>query len=208
MSSDHHSESRLKQSARATEIEQSPSDEGLELDPVRAARSTAVAGDTAEWYLATPQGLRKGPLSTQGVEELLVGSHEPSAYLVWRKGMSQWTPLAQVAELAGYSTPHSANIPPPLRGRQASASQFPYGDWEQRISAFLSRPSFFRAFGRGAGVLAALILFGSLLLLYWGWTWFTGVILMAGLFLVGEGVAAILSPLTQIADHLQANDDG
>lgn len=67
-----------------------------------------------QWYYAR-QGAQSGPVSTEEMRRLISSRAVLPTDLVWRDGMAQWTPLAQVSELAsGPSIPGPAPMPTPL----------------------------------------------------------------------------------------------
>jgi len=72
----------------------------------------APAPDVPCWYYAI-NGHRLGPISTNElVQMLLRGPYDPWM-LIWRQGMGNWAPVAQVPELALPGLP-AAPPPPPM----------------------------------------------------------------------------------------------
>ena len=65
-----------------------------------------------EWYLVV-NGAQAGPFSQDDVLARLRAGQVDRATLVFTAGMSQWTPLGQVPELAGAAGSGFATPPPP-----------------------------------------------------------------------------------------------
>jgi hypothetical protein len=94
--------------------------------------------------------------------------------------------------------------PPPPPPQTARRKEEPSGfaEYFRLPDKRFSRPTFFRAIGRIAGCMGVGVLLGSLLLIAWKRTWFTGGILLILLFLVGESTAVILEALARLGDSL------
>jgi len=78
--------------------------------------------------------------------------------------------------------------PPPLR----SKSNPILDEVMEPLDRLFSRPVFFRIVARCSAVLSASILLGSILLAFFGHSWFEGAAIFALIFVVGEAAAAIL----------------
>ena len=65
-----------------------------------------------QWYLVV-NGAQAGPFSQDDVMARLRAGQIDRATLVFGEGMSQWTPLGQVPELAGAAASGFATPPPP-----------------------------------------------------------------------------------------------
>ena len=70
-----------------------------------------------QWYLVV-NGAQAGPFSQDDVMARLRAGQIDRATLVFTAGMSQWTPLGQVPELAGAAASGFATPPPPPPGGQ------------------------------------------------------------------------------------------
>lgn len=78
-----------------------------------------VAG-AAEWY-AESQGNRVGPMPQQELVSKVVSGQVTESTLVWREGMSAWTPAGQVAELGDAFK----KVPPPLPPQRSGPPPLP-----------------------------------------------------------------------------------
>src|SRR5690606_12928701 len=66
----------------------------------------------SDWYYATADGQRHGPLPAAGLAALARSGKVGPQTLVWREGLAQWTPLsAHEAELGLVASP------PPVPGQ-------------------------------------------------------------------------------------------
>jgi membrane protease subunit (stomatin/prohibitin family) len=82
--------------------------------PVAGVPMAAPAGPPplpaqAQWYVGV-NGARQGPFDLAGLAAAVGSGALTPTTLVWRNGMAQWTPAAQVPELA----PVLGSTPPPL----------------------------------------------------------------------------------------------
>lgn len=76
------------------------------------------------WYYAEGNRQRQGPLPPENIVALYRSDRIGLDTLVWREGMAQWQPLADVAEELGIAAPaHDASVtlPPPLPPAPAAA---------------------------------------------------------------------------------------
>ncbi len=62
-----------------------------------------------QWYYGQ-NGVQKGPVSLEVIQQLLRGGHVKREDLVWKEGMANWAPASGVAEL--FPAPPVAPIPP------------------------------------------------------------------------------------------------
>jgi len=60
----------------------------------------ASAQEKAEWYVVI-DGQQVGPLTASAVERRMDGGGVTTDTLVWREGMSDWTPVGQTATFVG-----------------------------------------------------------------------------------------------------------
>ena len=58
-----------------------------------------------QWYYVDPQHQRQGPVSVETIAQLYRSGALTRASLAWREGMSQWTPLGEVAGELGIADP-------------------------------------------------------------------------------------------------------
>ena len=176
--------------------------------------TTATAANNSTWYVATPEGKQEGPISIASVKERLQSGSIQPMQLVWREGMTDWTPAGQVPELA-IAPPAPAGGPalvPPVAGPiPAAPNQFasspvassPVAPTKlaQQSEAFLSdlgSPAFFRNVGRGCGIAGIVVILGSLAVLIFGYAQFTFGAILCLMWIIGEGTAAILHSLERL----------
>lgn len=88
-------------------------------------------------------------------------------------------------------SPDPKRQPPPLRSTSNQISD----EVMEPLDRLFSRPVFFRIVARCSAVLSASILLGSVLLTFFGHSWFEGAAILALIFVVGEAAAAILEAL-------------
>jgi GYF domain 2 len=93
-----------------------------------------VAGSGEKWRWADPQGVQRVMYSDELRSALASGTLPPYT-LVWRRGMQEWIPAYQVAELATHAISASqgviSNIPPPPLAIIAVQAEF-----EHRVNSF------------------------------------------------------------------------
>lgn len=61
-----------------------------------------------DWYIVKSGKEKEGPFSTQELQALIAARALEPSTLVWREGMSDWVPLAKVAELDSVADPESS----------------------------------------------------------------------------------------------------
>ncbi len=84
------------------------------------AAGAAPGSGAAEWY-AENQGERVGPMPQQELVSKVVSGQVTESTLVWREGMSAWTPAGQVAELGDAFK----KVPPPLPPQRSGPPPLP-----------------------------------------------------------------------------------
>lgn len=84
------------------------------------APGAAPLGGAAEWY-AESQGNRIGPMPQQELVSKVVSGQVTESTLVWREGMSAWTPAGQIAELGDAFK----KVPPPLPSQKSGPPPLP-----------------------------------------------------------------------------------
>jgi uncharacterized RDD family membrane protein YckC len=69
-----------------------------------------------QWYYVDPQHQRQGPVAAEAIARLYRSGALTRASLAWRDGMSQWTPLGEIAAEVGIADPApvSAPVAPPI----------------------------------------------------------------------------------------------
>ena len=88
--------------------------------PAPGGADAAPAAGAAEWY-AESQGNRVGPMPQQELVSKVVSGQVTESTLVWREGMSAWTPAGQVAELGDAFK----KVPPPLPPQRSGPPPLP-----------------------------------------------------------------------------------
>ena len=64
-----------------------------------------------QWYYVDPQHQRQGPVTADAIARLYRSGALTRASLAWREGMSQWTPLGEIATELGIADPAPVNAP-------------------------------------------------------------------------------------------------
>lgn len=64
-----------------------------------------------QWYYVDPQHQRQGPVAAESIAQLYRSGALTRASLAWREGMSQWTPLGDIAVELGIGDPAPASAP-------------------------------------------------------------------------------------------------
>lgn len=69
-----------------------------------------------QWYYVDPQHQRQGPVTAEAIAQLYRSGVLTRASLAWREGMSQWTPMGELATELGIADPASVSSPaaPPM----------------------------------------------------------------------------------------------
>ena len=78
----------------------------MTMGPMAAEWSDRVA---MEWYYAK-HGKQEGPVPVGRLKELLDAGQVAPTDLVWREGMAEWLPAAQVGELTGAGVPVQSSM--------------------------------------------------------------------------------------------------
>lgn len=174
-------------------------DFGLEFDPPSPS-TNAVSADSpgppsagvAEsasasmtWHLLHSDGRPEGPLLTEVIRLRLSNGTLSSETLIWRPGMSKWERIALVPEFQPSSTSMEGNA------WQTSIDQIDWTGWANAL------------------LIASLVLWGvSCLGGYWGFSWFTGGLLLFLGYLTCHGFAQIMERLSRIEARLSSSSGG
>ena len=79
------------------------------------------------WYFATPQGERIGPVTFQELRDRVQSGGMKRSDLVWAGHLTEWTPLEQIPEFAGWTRPPSSiPEPPPFPSQVDSRNSAPH----------------------------------------------------------------------------------
>jgi hypothetical protein len=179
--------------ADAFEIYEMSSEEEPEIGEV-GILAQGSADTAGRWYFAPRGRAQQGPVSFSALKQQAVGRELARDDLVWREGMPEWKQAGDVAGLFGDQPPRPGPQPPGLPPRTGLAlaaifqtfRAWPDSSGSLRICAYVA-----------AGV-AGLGLVISLILWYWRYTWFTGVVLFMLVFIVCQGMAAILDAVNRL----------
>jgi len=178
-----------------------------------AESEPAAAGadeTTPVWYAATAGGQRDGPLSPAVMKRRITAGQLTGETLVWKEGMVNWVPAQTVPELCAptAAAPQAAasqpGVPPTPPAAKKTAA---LGNYLHMADSIFSGPRLFRLAGRVCAALAVVTLLLSLVLWYKGYTWFTGALLFALAFFVGEAAGAILQALGRLQAQWQSLPD-
>ena len=188
-----------------------PTDDGDTYEIVEPEPDSAAAGDQAasQWYAAQADGQKQGPLTLAELKRRIAAGQLTAGDLVWKEGMPDWIPAGKIAALADDLPPP---IPAPATRAVSSYAQrqpMPGQAFGQMLNDTFSRPGTFRLIGRICAGLAVLVLFGWLIsgfASYWNHTWFLGAVVLALIFIIGEGIAAVLEALGRIQTQLNSGE--
>lgn len=158
---------------------------------VSADESAEVAD---RWFFAPGGRARQGPVSFSALKQKAAGHELAREDLVWREDMPKWKRAAEVAGLFGDQPPGLG--PPPPRLPPTTTADL--SRIVQALPAWPGSPESLRLCGYVAAGLAALTLMISLILRYWGYTWFTGAVLFMLVFVLCQGMAAILDAVNRL----------
>lgn len=168
---------------------------GLDLDLEKTPALQKPADGRTAWMAHSPERGQFGPMSITELRELIRTRQLSPTDLVWHEGMPAWGVAGDTPEFADLSPVVGTALGPTAVVQRRNA----WNEIRQWLSGdpyvICSQPRFFRICGRTAGVLALITLLGSLLLWYWGKTWFIGVVGLCLVFLLGEAIAAVLECL-------------
>ncbi len=178
------------------------------------AGEAAQAGE--RWFFAAGGGAQQGPVVFAVLQEKAAAGELAREDLVWREGMPKWKRAGNVAGLFAEATAEPGPRPPRLPEKTASrpaettATRLP--DVLEMLRRWPGSSGSLRLCGYGAAGLAVITLVVSVLLWYWGRTWFTGAVLFLLAFLVCQGMAAILDAVNRLAREIFTSggpkDDG
>lgn len=180
-------------------------DFGLEFDPPNPSTNTVSSNPPAPptvnvaesatasvvWHLLHSDGRAEGPLLTEVIRLRLANGTLSSETLIWRPGMPKWDPVNSVPE---FRNPSSVQPPPTSTDSIAWQAPIDRIDWTGWANALLT---------------ASLGLWGvSCLGGYWGFSWFTGGLLLFLGYLTCHGFAQVIERLSQIEARLSSSSGG
>lgn len=174
-------------------------DFGLEFDPPSCSTNAVsvnppvppIAGvaesapSSVVWHLLHSDGRAEGPLLTEVIRLRLANGMLSSESLIWRPGMAKWEKVTSVPEFQ-LSSPSTDTNP----------FSNPVGqiDWMSSANILLIA---------SLGVWGVSILGG-----YWGYSWFTGGLLLFLGFLISRGFADVLERLSRIEARSLSSSGG
>ena len=146
------------------------------------------------WFFAPGGRARQGPVSFSALKQKAAGHELAREDLVWREDMPKWKRAGDVAGLFDDQPPGLGPQPPRLPTTTAPD----LSRLLQTLPAWPCSSDSLRLCGYVAAGLAGLTLMISLILRYWGHTWFTGAVLFMLVFVVCQGMAAILDAVNRL----------
>jgi len=147
------------------------------------------------WFFAPGGRARQGPVSFSALKQKAASRELARQDLIWREGMPKWKRAGDVAGLFDDQLPSLGPRPPRLP--QATAPDL--SRLLQTLPAWPGSSISLRLCGYVAAGLAGLTLVISFILRYWGYsTWFTGAVLFMLVFIVCQGMAAILDAVNRV----------
>ncbi len=146
-----------------------------------------------EWYVGSADGQREGPLSVAEMKRRIASGKLTGKDLVWKQGQPNWIAAGTIPELFG-AAPAAAAAPARRGGQAAEIAGF-----MRMLDGAFSRPAFYRVTGRVCAVAAIIMTLVSIPLFFITsarqYSSFTGAMVLALFFFVGEAAGAVLESL-------------
>lgn len=162
---------------------------------------SAEAAD--RWFFAAGGRAQQGPVSFSALKQKAASGELARDDLVWREGMPKWKRAGDVAGLFG-DQPTRPGPQPPRLPQKAGTDVSGILGLLQTVRAWPSSSGSLRLCGYVAAGLAGLTLVISLLLSYWHYTWFPGVVLFLLVFIVCQAAAAVLDAVHRLEAEVSA----
>ena len=162
---------------------------------------SAEAAD--RWFFAAGGRGQQGPISFSALKQKAAGGELAREDLVWREGMPKWKRAGDMAGLFG-DQPARPGPQPPRLPEKAGTNVSGILGLLQTVRAWPSSSGSLRLCGYVAAGLAGLTLVISLLLSYWHYTWFPGVVLFLLVFIVCQAAAAVLDAVHRLEAEVSA----
>ena len=173
---------------------------------------SAEAAD--RWFFAAGGRGRQGPVSFSALKQKAARGELAREDLVWREGMPKWKRAGDAAGLFGDQPARLGPQPPRLPEKAGTDGSGILGLLQtvvagilgllQTVRAWPSSSGSLRLCGYVAAGLAGLTLVISLLLSYWHYTWFPGVVLFLLVFIVCQAAAAVLDAVHRLEAEVSA----
>ncbi len=208
-------------------------DFGYKLSP--EAERTLPEDDKPQWHVATKSGNQFGPWPLVELKRRAENGELAADDLVWRSGMTDWKPAAQLPELSGVlgsghasaptaSTPAATPASGPAMPPPAGFGSSPYGpppmssgmppqmpgmveEERKRFADWFGDPDFLRVVSRLSGILSAFwLLLSTTTYFATGFQWFTGALIFFAMFLIVEVLAMFLERQKAISSRLEKLD--
>jgi hypothetical protein len=138
----------------------------------------------SDWHIGTSDGKQEGPFTIAELQARVRQGSISAATLVWKKGMSQWAPAAQQAELTSLFTAEDSTLPM----RDVAVNQL------NNRTPWMTAGRF-RVVGRICALLGALGIIASFALAMFGKSFVGGAFQLGLAFLICEGIATVLDKL-------------
>lgn len=136
------------------------------------------------WHAARPGQWQIGPVNFADLRQRAALQTLAPGDWLWREGFAAWVEARTVPGVFG-----DPNLPPPLPAARSPGTPF---DAAMTVATTPLGPLEIRLAGRAFGVAAGLVLLVSVLLSYWGRTWFAGAALLAIPWMLAEVGASLL----------------
>lgn len=154
------------------------------LTPPIAGVSESVSTSVV-WHLSLNDGRQEGPLLTEEIRLRLANGTLSFECLIWRPGMAKWEKITSVPEFQPLPTSTEVNA------WQTPIDQIDWTGWANAL------------------LIASLVLWGvSCLGGYWGFSWFTGGLLLFLGYLTCHGFAQVIERLSRIEARLSSSSGG
>jgi hypothetical protein len=155
------------------------------------------------YYVPRATGKREGPVTIEVLKQRFAAGGLSAEDLVWREGMAEWVPARAAPELL-MSRPAQGGPPPfpsaPTAPQKPVQSGPSAAELLEQAQGFFARPMLYRMIGLAGGGLCLVWLFFAIVA--WAFSGgpaalacLDGAFILAMLFVLGNGIAAILEKL-------------
>ncbi len=182
----------------------------VEPEPTKPSSAAAGSAPSQGWYTCRRGGPQEGPFDQAEIKRRWLSGAILPGDLVWREGMADWRPAREVRELLTAPPASGPQQPPPRPEPRSDASTIEPREVLRslkRFAKFASCPAFFQWTAYVAAGLTVFWLVESVLLCFWGKSWFTGALLFAIIFVVAQGVASILEAVAKLTPKAEKQED-
>ncbi len=167
-----------KTSAHSNESKASPSDDtlteesGFELLDDGEVTQTVEPDEEMFWFARSDSTEPMGPVSTAEIRKRIASGEVSLDSLAWCKGMPQWAKIADHFDISeSASIDNEISQPPPL---SSSSDHLATLEFLKFVCNWTPTPFIFRILARCFLIFGLLTIAGSVVLLLFGKSWFTG----------------------------------